>query len=77
MCEHGHPQPARCALCRVREAMRAHPERYERRHHDAPTKSMPRPVWFDAIVEDTKGMDEQEADEYIEAFVASIRGARS
>lgn len=77
MCEHGHPQPARCALCRTRELLRAHPERSTRRENDAPTKGMPRPVWFDAIVEDTRGMTEDEAEEYIAGFVSSVRGARS
>ena len=77
MCEHGHAQPTRCALCRVREDMLAHPERYERRANDAPTRGVPRPLWFDAIVEDTRGMTDAEAEQYLSAFVSTVRQGRT
>lgn len=72
-CEHGHPQPLRCALCRRREDMRAHPERYVRPQQTAPRTTTGRPVWFELIVQDTAGMDEHEAEQYVSAFVEQLR----
>lgn len=76
MCEHGHPQPARCALCRVREDARLHPEKYARPNALA-SGGVPRPLWFHAVVEDTRGMTADEAEQYAKAFVSTIRGARA
>lgn len=51
-CEHGHPQPARCALCRRREERLRHPERYPAAEQLRPgRRGVPRPVWFDAEVQ--------------------------
>jgi hypothetical protein len=52
-CEHGDPRPGRCALCRQRVKEQTQPWRY--RDTTAPTTTgVPKPIWFDALVEEAK-----------------------
>lgn len=52
-CPHGDPKPGRCALCRQVVKEQTQPWRY-RDTHGTTAHGVPKPIWFDAMVEEAR-----------------------